>query len=263
MFNRLNPLRLFRQSALPPELELAQRLMESGQHAQAMLAYHKALAEFPGHPVALRGVSTLLMRRGGRENLRKALTTLQEAIRKDPLEPANYHLTTLCYSRLGMPKLAAIERKKMAVSRTLHRFPGNATANNYMGVMLLQLQQHDLAVGFFQKAVAANPEYDLALRNLAKTHYLLASRDSDGAANSPHLQAARMEIAQALAIKRTAASLATQARIRLALDDLPGAEEDLEAARTLDPQRGEIREMQAALEIRQRRVSDGLAAAAR
>jgi tetratricopeptide (TPR) repeat protein len=237
-----NPLHLFSHGEENSPMAQAQHLMREQQYGQASLLYLKILEQEPEEPEALRGLSATLLRKGGRRNLQTALEYMEHALRAAPYNPANYLMTTLLYSRMGRPHEAGIERKKMAVARTLQKNPDNATANNSMGVILLRMNRHEEAIDCFRKAIAANPRYDRAHRNLAKTYFVLARREGAGPRRSELTRNAQLAVQQALQIATSAASLITEARVLVLLGDLPAAEERLTRAAKLEPKHPELTE---------------------
>lgn len=237
-----NPLHLFSHGEENSPLAQARHLMQEQQYGQASLLFLKILEQEPEEPEALRGLSATLLRKGGRRNLQTALEYMEHAVRAAPYNPANFLMTTLLYSRMGRPHEAGIERKKMAVARTLQKNPGNATANNSMGVILLRMDRHEQAIECFRKAIAANPRYDRAHRNLAKTYFVLARRQGEGPRRGELTRNAHLEVQRALQIATSAASLITEARVLVLLGDLPAAEERLTHAAKLEPKHPELTE---------------------
>jgi tetratricopeptide (TPR) repeat protein len=239
-----NPLHLFSREEDNSPLAQARRLMHEQQYGQAALLFRGILEEEPGNAAALRGLSATLLRKGGRKNLEAALELMERVVGDEPYDPANFLMTTLLYSRMGRPHEAGMERKKMAVARTLQKNPENGPANNSMGVILLRMNRHEDAIACFRKAVAANPRYDQAHRNLAKTYFVLARRESAGPRRSELTLSAQQEVQLALAVSVNAASLITEARVLVLLGDLQAAAQRLAHARRLEPSHPELMEVQ-------------------
>ncbi len=193
----------------------AQRFVEHHNLGQALRAYQQALDADPRSARAHQGLALLLARKGGREPMQAALGHILEAVQIDPYDPQNYRINALIYHRLGKLKRAAVELRCMAITHTLKRQPDHPVAHNQMGVVLLRQFRADLAMEHFQRAVRAQPRYELALRNLARTCCARAEAAQDAQVRAALLNAAGGHVQRALEAAPSAAGWVILARIRL------------------------------------------------
>lgn len=204
----------WRRRGAPEHLLHASRCIEKQNFSKALLAYEQALEADPHCVKAHQGIALLLARRGGRAYLQSALQHILESVRADPYDPQNYRINALIYQRLGNRKRMAIELRCMAITHTLRKQPGHPVANNQMGVLLLRQFRADLALEHFQRAIQAQPHYEAALRNLARTCAARAET-APPQERDALLAAAARHVEQALTAAPTAAGWAALARIRL------------------------------------------------
>lgn len=235
VWERLNPTHWFRRET--PELWVkdGDRLLESGNRNQALMAYHKAIALDPNCGEAHRGLGRVTMLKGGRNNFEAALVHFREAARLNPFDDRVYRASAIAYEKLGKPAQAVVERKKLGALKTLQVDPDNAMANNNMGVLFMQQEQVERAIECFKKAIAAHGKYDAAYRNLAATYYLMATNAKDETQKSALLQNAAATVAQAVAINASVPSLLTHARILIAMGEANRALDALARAETAEP----------------------------
>jgi Tfp pilus assembly protein PilF len=224
----------FRKSPAMVQVERARRLVEKKNFTQAMSAFQKALETSPECVPAYQGVAMLLLRKGGSSNMKVALARIQEAIQRDPYDPKNYKINAAIYGRLGMRQKALDERRFASAASTIQHTPAHPVANNHVGILMLRNRLPDLAAKHFRKAADSDGNYDIALRNLAKTMFVMASAPDNSARKAQLLASAEKEIQRALAVKRTAASLVTLGRIQLLLGDQGRAQESAREAEQLE-----------------------------
>ena len=235
LFQKFNPLKLFRREA-PSSLVSAGRQLEDNRHfAQATVAFNRALALDPDHAPAYEGLGDVLLKKGGRANVEAAVLQYQEAVKRNPFNDRTYAALGRAYDSLGKRKEAALEKKKLVVARTLRADPANPIANNNMGIMLLQQNWIVAAIDYFTRSTKADPRYDTAVRNLAVTHYKLASDTMEPATRAQNLEKAKNYITKALAIAESPLTLLTQARILLLEERFEEALAVCERVEQIDP----------------------------
>jgi len=231
----LNPLKWF--SKITPEslVRDGQRLIESRSLHQAMAAFQKALEMNPKHAPAHRGLAKVSIARGGRTNLERALTHLDEAVRTNPFDEPSYSLTSLVLDKLGKVEAAQTARRKLGIVRALQLDAANPIANNNMGIVILSQGHPEEAVKYFHKAIEVNRRYDSAFRNLAIAHYQLAMRAPEGG-KADHLASAEEAANQALSLSKTVPALLIRARIGVLKGELEVALAAVNEAQVIEPQ---------------------------
>ncbi|MBI4082449.1 MAG: tetratricopeptide repeat protein [Candidatus Lambdaproteobacteria bacterium] len=213
---RLNPVRLFRRATPLRHVAEGNALIERKNFAQAMIAFSKALALDPNCGEAYAGLGASMARKGSRSALEAALTNFGEAIARNPFAEHYYVATARIYERLGKRKEATLERKKMIIVKTLATDANNAVANNNMGILLLQQQQVAAALNHFERAIATDPKYDVALRNHATALLQLAIKQRDEAKRAELFEKAQVLAARALDVAASVPSLLLMAKLLLA-----------------------------------------------
>lgn len=212
-FSKWNLLKMFRRESPTMYIKEGHSLIENHNLALATIAFQKAIELDPNRVEAHKGLGNVFMRKGGRSNITMALECFKNATAVAPFEDTSYALAARLYEKLGMMKEATLERKKMMIVKTLHTDPKNPIANNNMGILLLGQKQVPEAIEYFKKSVEANPNYDIAFRNLAATFYKLASEATDESKKGGNLGQARAYIGKALAVSRNASSLIVNGKI--------------------------------------------------
>jgi len=217
LLDKINPIKLFRKIN-PDNLVKEGRVMtERRSYAQAQVLFQQALDLNPNFIPAFIGLGEMLASRGGRSNLEAANKNYQEAIKRNPFEVETYAATARIYDRLGQKKEATLERKKLVVVKTLEVDPRNAIANNNMGILLLQQGQTDVALTYFQKAISANQQYDVALRNLASTYLRMAfAEKSNEEAKNQLIAKAKVPAQKAISLSNTPSNVVVYGRVILA-----------------------------------------------
>ncbi len=241
---RLNPLNWFRKET-PESLVLeGERLAEAHNLNQALLAFNKAL-ELDAHCAdAYRGLGKVTLMKGGKTHQQEALGFYHQAARLDPFADSTYQAMALLYERLGQRNEALLERKKLAVVKTLQVEPDNPVANNNMGILFLQQEHSAQAIEYFSKAIAARPNYDVAHRNLAATYYKLALASKEPGEKTRLTEQALEAVDKALALGESAPNLIILARVQLLAGHQEVALEALERAQALEPAHKEIYALQ-------------------
>jgi Tfp pilus assembly protein PilF len=231
---RLNPVHLFRKETPETFVEEGTRLLESRSLRQAAAAFEKALELDPEYAPAMRGLGLVTVARGGKTNLKAALTHFQAALKRDPFDESTYNTCAMVYEKLGDANAAVNERKKLAVVKTLQTDPKNPVANNNMGILLMSQQQPEAALVYFRKSIEANPKYDVAIRNLATALYTLAT--TGPVEKRGEYQAQAMEaVEQSLKLGLSVATLLLQARLKLLAGNAQAALEIVTRAQAMDP----------------------------
>jgi tetratricopeptide (TPR) repeat protein len=141
---------------------------------------------------------------------------------------------------LGKRKEAALEKKKLVVARTLRSDPANPIANNNMGIMLLQQGQTDAAIEHFNRSMTSDPRYDTAARNLAITHYKIATEAADAATRTQNLDKAKGFLGKALEIAESPLTLLAQARVFILEERFEDGLAACERVEQIDPAMKEV-----------------------
>ena len=211
--SKMNLLKMFRKESPEMYIKEGHNLIENQNLALATMAFQKAVELAPDSVEAHKGLGNVFMRKGGRSNITTALDCFKRATLAAPFEDVSYAMAAKLYEKLGMMKEATLERKKMMIVKTLHTDPKNHIANNNMGILLLGQKQVQQAIEYFQKSISSNPNYDVALRNLAATYYRQAINTEDENTKTQNLNQARGFISKALAITPTCSSLIVSGKI--------------------------------------------------
>lgn len=233
--SRLNPLRMFGKNKPDFYIKEGKDFLENQSYAQAMVAFNNALAIDPNNSAAYRGLGKVFFKKGGRSNLNTALKYYQEAIKRNPMEHDLYAISAKIYDAMKQPKEATLERKKFVIVRALEVDAKNPIANNNMGILFLQQGKADMALSYFQKAIDADKNYDVALRNLAAVHMKMAKESDDANQKIAHGQKAREAIVRSVEISPNPASLIAFARILLKEGDLEKVLVTCEQIDKMDP----------------------------
>ncbi len=215
LLGRVNPLKLFRKESPAVYLREGEKLMDNQNLALATMAFEKALSLDSNSVRAYKGMGGVFLRKGGRSNITSALAQYQQALKRDPFDDQSYAMCAKIYERLGQMKEATMERKKLVIVKTLQSEPSNPVANNNMGILMLQQEQFEPALDYFKKSIKSNPNYDIAFRNLAATHYKAALSESGDEKKHEIIAVAKGYIAKALGINRTVSSMLIQGKILL------------------------------------------------
>lgn len=234
-FARLNPFRMMRRRSVRGQLEDAKDLLDHGSLAQATVTFHKVLKLDPNCVPAYRGLGKVFFKKGGRSNLETSLKYYSEAIRHAPMESDLYAITAKIYDTLGKRKEATLERKKFVIVRALDADARNPIANNNMGILFLQQGRMAEALDYFNRAVQADRNYDVAYRNLAAAYYQMAKRADGPDKKAEYNRKARDSIKRALDIAPTVPTLMAQARILLADGSLEQVLDILRRVDEMDP----------------------------
>ena len=234
LLTRINPLKFFRRESPEMFVKDGLNLIENQNLAQATVAFQRALAIDPNFSDAFKGLGNVFFRKGGRSNLAIALENYQAALARDPFQEQIYALTAKIYEKIGKMKEATMERKKMVIVRTLQTDARNPVANNNMGILLLQQKQTETAITYFKRAIATNPGYDVAYRNLAATYYRGASGEDSEDKKEENIGLAKGNILKALEILETLSSLLVHGKILMLEERLEEALAVAERAEALD-----------------------------
>ena len=237
---RLNPMRMFRRRSVENYLSEGRDLLEHGSMAQATVAFQKALELDSKCIAAYRGLGKVFFKKGGRSNLEIALKHYQDAIRLNPKEHDLYAISAKIYDSMGKRKEATLERKKFVIVRALEADPRNPIANNNMGILFLQQGRMDDALDYFNRAINADRNYDVAYRNLAAANFQLAKKEQDPDKKTHFNNKARESIEKALAIAPAVPTLMAQARILMMDGNLDDVLAILEQVDRQDPANAEV-----------------------
>lgn len=237
---RLNPLRWFRSESLEAQLERAALLLDRKSYVQAQHLYQEILARDEGCLPALRGLGTALMLHGGRSNLLAAQAHLQEVVRQDPEDLPVYVALANIYDKLGRPEEADRQRRIAAILKRLQQEPANPAANNNLGILLVQQKQWERALACFRKALDANPNLDVAWRNVAATCYQLAQAEPRPEARQVHVAAGLAAAEKAIEIKPNLPSLLTIALLKSIGGDTQAAVDVLAKAQAEAPENKDV-----------------------
>ena len=214
-FAKLNPMRMFRINNADNFVRQGRELLENGSLSQATVSFKKALAADPNNVGAYRGLGKVFFKKGGRSNLETALNYYSEGIKRSPLDHDLYAITAKIYDSLGKRKEATLERKKFVIVRALDADPGNAIANNNMGILTLQQGKPKEALDYFHKALRTDKNYDVAHRNIAAVYHRMAKDQQDLGKRKDLLSQARDAINKAMKIAESFPTLLAHARMLL------------------------------------------------
>jgi len=238
--NRINPLKFFQRESPDNLVRNGRELEKNRNFAQATVAFNRALALDPDCAEAYEGLGDVLAKKGGRANVEAAVLQYQEASKRDPFDDRVYAALARVFDALGKRKEAALEKKKLVVARTLRADPSNPVANNNMGIMLLQLGWVPAAIEHFNRSMKSDPRYDTAVRNLAVTHYKIASEAKDEAARELNIEKAKGYITMALDIAESPLTLLAQARLMILEEHYEEALKACERVEGIDPGMKEV-----------------------
>lgn len=211
----LNPVRWFRKKSPDFFINEGKDFMENQAFAQAMLAFNNALAIDPNSAAAFRGLGKVFFKKGGRSNMKTALNYYQEAIKRHPMDHELYAISAKIYDAMGQRKEATLERKKFVIVRALDVDAKNPIANNNMGILFLQQGKTEVALSYFQKAIDADRNYDVAHRNQAAVYLKMAKETDDEDKKTLYNTKAREGIEKSVEISPTPNALLALGRIRL------------------------------------------------
>lgn len=211
----LNPLNWFKKKNPDFFVSEGKDYLENQAYAQAMLAFNNALAIDPNNSAAYRGLGKVFFKKGGRANMRTGLNYYQEAIKRKPMDHELYAISAKIYDAMGQRKEATLERKKFVIVRALDVDAKNPIANNNMGILFLQQGKADVALSYFQKAIDADKNYDVAHRNQAAVYLKMAKETDDADKKLNYDSKAKEAIEKSVEISPTPASLLALGRIRL------------------------------------------------
>ena len=209
-------IRLFHRESPKMYVAEGENLVENNNLALATIAFQKAISLDAHCKEAYKGLGNTYLRKGGRSNTDLALENFKQASKLDPFDEYIYALTAKIYERLRMLKEATLERKKIMIVKTLQTEPKNPIANNNMGILLLQQEQVEPAIKYFESSIAADPGYDIAYRNMAATYYKLGMAESGEQKKREHFGKSRAFVGKALNISRTVSSLLVYGKILVA-----------------------------------------------
>ena len=216
---RMNPLNLLKKDTPEALVKEGRALMERGNYNQAALSFQRALEKDPKFAGALLAQADMLLKKGGNQNLKLAITHLQRAAALTPLDDHIYRTTAKIYRSLNMLKEEQLEMKKLVVVKTLATDPHNAIANNNMGVLFLQQDLANEAMAYFNRAIIGNAKYDVAYRNIGLT-YMKMHADGTGPTAKTEappdlLEKAKTNLDKALALHTSAGNLVARARLHM------------------------------------------------
>ncbi|MCZ6532455.1 MAG: hypothetical protein O7A08_05790 [SAR324 cluster bacterium] len=234
-FSKFNILRMFRKESPKMYVNEGQKLIENHNLALATIAFQKALSLDQENKEAYKGLGNVFMRKGGRSNSNLALENFQAASRIDPFDEHVYALSARLYEKLQMMKEATLERKKMMIVKTLQTEPNNSIANNNMGILLLQQNNAQSAITYFQKSIAAKASYDVAHRNMSATYLRMATAEQDEEKKKSLLSQAKASIGKALEINRSTSSLLIDGKILICEGLFDDALTIVEEVEKMDP----------------------------
>lgn len=194
------------------DFQLGRLFRAQKKNAEAVEAFRKALKENPKWTMALEGLVGTLNDMGRRE---EAMTTLQEYVRANPGDMAARFLEGGVRARQGdtvgaekifneivsekpnaslaWAALAGLsgedpDKRIEAYRRGLAANPGNAELGLLLGTEYEQAKRYDEAIAHYQELLAANPNIDVAINNLAT---LLLDYRSDPASYTRALELAK------------------------------------------------------------------------
>lgn len=146
----------------PGHITMGLILTESGQHAQALREFEKALRLEPKNDDAYRGKAKALM---GQGKLPEAEAIYKEAIAMKPDYWGGYNDLGVFYSRHARYE-EAIGQFKQVIELT----PLNAKGYRNLGAMYFYLERRQEAIQAFRQALDIKPDYSL-YSNMATLYY--------------------------------------------------------------------------------------------
>ena len=139
---------ILKTTNLAGALKLAASQARQGQTDAATVIYTDILQQFPKNITAIQGLKEL-----------QSAAVSSKPLGKDPPQDQLQHLIDLC-SQGQLP-----DALKQA-NELIAKFPGSVVLHNICGTILTRLQQYDLAINSFQKALKIQPKYVDAYNNL-------------------------------------------------------------------------------------------------
>lgn len=222
------------------------KLLEEGYYKDGYNAFLMANHRNPKKVEPYLGMAHCLEELGGTENLKEAVEHLRRAIAIKPLDTQVYEeLIALLYSE-GHLEEAQKYKKKQFTAKTLRANPGNALANNNMGVMYMGMHDFERAIEFFKKALKANRNLRIAQLNLAKVYFYRSQEVHDAAERQNCLDLCRREIDRIKGNMDIAETLVLRAKIALHEKKLQEAKNLLVRAKNID---GTMREIFATMQL--------------
>ncbi|MDH5751280.1 MAG: tetratricopeptide repeat protein [Deltaproteobacteria bacterium] len=219
----LNPANWFSRHSTEKLIREGRDLLDNGSLAQATVAFKRALNIDSKCVPAYRGLGKVFFKKGGRSNIETALAYYSEAIKINPLDADLYAITAKVYDAIGKRKEATLERKKFVIARALEVDEKNPVANNNMGILFLQQNRIEEAIGYFKKALDNDRNFDVAHRNLAATFYQQAKGEKEPGKKRDLIAKAKTEVEKALSIMPSVASLLAKGRILMMMGDFEAA----------------------------------------
>lgn len=143
-------------------------LLQQKDYTSAIIAFKSAISEDSTSFDGYIGLARAYRTKGGLANAKLSIKAYYKALEIDYLSLETYEELISLYQRVGDKKRETLERKKLFVARNLKSTPSDPTANNNMGVLLLQQNNFNYAIRFFKKSLKAKPKFMLARKNLAK-----------------------------------------------------------------------------------------------
>ena len=154
-------------------------LLQQKDFTNAIIAFKSAITEDRTSFDGYTGLARSYRMKGGLANAKLSIKSYYKALELDYLSIETYEELISLYHRIGDKKREAMEKKKLFVARNLKNTPSDPTANNNMGVLLLQQNNFSSAIRFFQKALKAKSKFLLARKNLAKALLKKSIREKD------------------------------------------------------------------------------------
>ncbi|MEI6597576.1 MAG: tetratricopeptide repeat protein [bacterium] len=144
------------------QFDAAVAFHNSGQGAQAQVAYESVIAACPGHAEAMHNLGLLFVHHG---HLADAAEWMQRATIANPAQPiylSNYGNVLQDLQRWS----EAVPQYEKAIALN----PGFADANYNLGNALQKIGQHSAAIESYQHAIALNPAWAEAYLNCGNSH---------------------------------------------------------------------------------------------
>lgn len=170
-----------KRPADPPALEaLVNAQAAAGRNADNVPLLEQHIAQYPDQ---VHAVFLLAATYARDNNVPKAEEYLEKVIAQRPQTPLAYASMASLYREPGdAGKRIAVFRRGLAA------MPGNPDLGMLLGTELELASRHDEAISLYEELVAANPDYDPAINNLAA---LLLDHRDDAASHERALQLAR------------------------------------------------------------------------
>jgi tetratricopeptide (TPR) repeat protein len=229
----------------PTPMELALRAFDERSYSVALANYELALEQQPDSVEARRGMSLVLLHKGGRDNLQSALSHIQIALRLSPYRSGLYRIKSAIYSSIGLIERAKLEKHYAAVIAALSTQPEEPAIQNLAGIVMQNLRLPELAIEHFRHAIRLASQRDAYFRNLAIVLYRRALAEPEDVARAELLAGALAETLRALELQRTPASLLLLAMIYQNSSALDQALKTIEELERLEPDLPGIRRLKA------------------